>query len=265
MEQIANVLDLDAFPLDRPDSAACQALVERCQRDLDRDGMFNLERLMRSTVAQAAADALLPKVATQAFTHKRRHNINFRPDLPDLAPDHPARTEFETTNHTLPGDQLAGTAVPVVYRWQPLINFLARVMGRPALYPMDDPLACANVMSYGPGEALNWHFDRCAFTTTLLLQAPEAGGEFEYRRNLRSEADPNYDGVARLLSGDDTGTQCMSVTPGTLNVFRGINTAHRTRPVQGSRARLIAVFSYYDRPRVRFTPDEQIGFYGRSA
>ena len=67
------------------------------------------------------------------------------------------------------------------------------------------------------------------------------------------------------MSGDETGTQAMSVTPGTLNVFRGVNTAHRTRPVQGSRPRLIAVFSYFDRAGVRFTPNEQIGFYGRSA
>jgi hypothetical protein len=34
-------------------------------------------------------------------------------------------------------------------------------------------------MDYRPGEALNWHFDRSQFTTTLLIQAPEQGGEFE--------------------------------------------------------------------------------------
>ena len=265
MDKIANILNLDAFPLDRPDSTACQALVQRCQNDLETTGMFNLERLMHASAAQAAADALGPRVATQAFTHKRRHNIYFRRNLPDLSPDHPARAEFETVNHTLCGDQLGETAVLALYHWQPLIDFLARVIGKPALYPMDDPLACTNVMSYGPGEALNWHFDRSEFTTTLLLQAPEAGGEFLYCRNLRSATDPNYDGVARLLSGDETGTQAMSVTPGTLNVFRGVNTAHRTRPVQGSRPRLIAVFSYFDRAGVRFTPNEQIGFYGRSA
>ena len=138
-------------------------------------------------------------------------------------------------------------------------------MEKSALYPMDDPLACTNVMSYAEDEALNWHFDRAEFTTTLLLQAPEAGGEFEYRRNLRTADNPNHAGVAKLLDGTDTRTQLMAVTPGTLNVFRGVNTAHRVRPVQGPRPRVIAVFSYFDRPGVRFSQQEQMGFYGRTA
>ena len=67
---------------------------------------------------------------------------------------------------------------------------------------MDDRIAGANVMTYYDGEGLNWHFDRSEFTTTLLLQAPSAGGAFEYLRDLRSEDDPNYDGVAALLNGE---------------------------------------------------------------
>ena len=50
--------------------------------------------------------------------------------------------------------------------------------------------ARVNVMAYRAGDALNWHFDRSEFTTTCLLQAPAAGGEFQYRSALRSAADP---------------------------------------------------------------------------
>ena len=57
-------------------------------------------------------------------------------------------------------------------------TFLACVTNKPTLYTMDDRIAGANVMTYYDGEALNWHFDRSEFTTTLLLQAPKAGGEF---------------------------------------------------------------------------------------
>ena len=35
------------------------------------------------------------------------------------------------------------------------------------------------------GKELNWHFDNSEFAITLLLQAPEAGGVFEYVRDLR--------------------------------------------------------------------------------
>lgn len=49
-----------------------------------------------------------------------------------------------------------------------------------------------------------------------------------------------------------------------LNVFRAKNTAHRVTPVEGKTARMIAVFSFYDSPGVRFTAEEQRGFYGRT-
>ncbi len=120
-------------------------------------------------------------------------------------------------------------------------------------------------MSYQAGQALNWHFDRSEFTTTLLLQAPERGGEFEYRTDLRSDDDPNYDGVAKLLNGQDDRIKKIALTPGTLNVFRGKNTAHRVTPVEGENARIIAVFSYYDRPGVTFSQEERVGFYGRAS
>jgi hypothetical protein len=152
-----------------------------------------------------------------------------------------------------------------LYEWPEFARFLAATMGKPALYTMDDPLARVNTMAYGPGEALNWHFDRSEFTTTLLLQAPEAGGDFEYRSDLRSEGDPNYDAVARLIQGLDPEVRRLTLRPGTLNVFRGRNTAHRVTPVAGARNRIISVFSFYDRPGVRFTAEEQVGFYGRAA
>ena len=55
----------------------------------------------------------------------------------------------------------------------------------------------------GAGKELNWHFDNSEFAITLLLQAPEAGGVFEYVRDLRdAEAgDMNYAGVEALLDG----------------------------------------------------------------
>ena len=115
------------------------------------------------------------------------------------------------------------------------------------------------------GEQLNWHFDRAEFTTTVLLQAPASGGEFQYRSVLRSESDPNYDGVARLLAGEDERVQILPLQPGTLNVFKGKNTAHRVTPVEGDRPRIVAVFSYYETPGFAFSDAERLGFYGRTA
>lgn len=260
-----DLIDLSRYPLDAQGSAGFADLVMACRADLDATGMFNLPGFLKPAAIAADVALLAPRFRTEAFCHARRHNIYFRRDIPGLAPDHPALTEVETINRTLCADQLNDTGLMRLYDWAPFAAFLAATMAKPALYTMDDPLARLNAMSYGPDEALNWHFDRSEFTTTLLLQAPKAGGAFEFRTDLRSEADPNYDGVARLLTGQDPELRSITLAPGTLNVFRGKNTAHRVTPVHGDRPRMIAVFSFYERPGVRFTEDERRGFYGRAA
>jgi len=259
------ILDLDRYPLDRPGSPEWHALVTRCRADLKRDGMFNLEGLMKPEAIAKAIAEIMPVMETLSFTHKRRHNIYFRKEIPGLAADHPALQLCDTVNHTVCADQIM-QAVPLwIYEWAPFITFLAAAMEKQALFPMHDALARVNVMAYRDGETLNWHFDRSEFTTTLLLQSPDGGGEFIYRSDLRSDDDPNYEGVAKLLRGEDKDVKSLVLSAGTLNVFRGKNTAHKVGTVKGNRARLIAVFSYFDRPGVTFTKEEQMGFYGRAA
>ena len=196
-----HILDLTRFPIDQPNSPEWQNLVDRCRADIAADGMFNLEGLMRVDVAADVADGLMPRFEAESFEHARMHNIYFKKSIPDVAEDHPALKQFETSNRTLCGDQLGQGALMALYEWPPFAQFLAACIGKETLHTMADPLARVNVMAYREGQALNWHFDRSEFTTTLLLQAPEQGGGFEYCTDLRSEDDPNYDGVARLVAG----------------------------------------------------------------
>ena len=259
-----DLLDLDRYPLDRPGTPAWDALVQRCRADLSRDGMFNLEGFVRPAALERAIAELRPVLDTLSFTHMRKHNIYFRKEIPGLPADHPALRLVDTVNHTVCADQITGSVPLWIYEWSQFISFLAATLGKDCLFPMRDPLARVNVMAYRNGEALNWHFDRSEFTTTLLLQAPEAGGDFVYRSDLRSDGNPNHDGVARLLAGEDPEVKTLKLSAGTLNVFAGKNTAHKVSTIKGARERIIAVFSYFDRPGVVFSNEDQIGFYGRS-
>lgn len=260
-----DILDLDHYPLDREGSAEWQRLVEHSIAALEADGMFNLEGFLRPGVAEKAVREIQPVMAARSHVHKRMHNIYFKPDIPELAPDHPALRKVETISHTVCADQIPDSVVLAIYEYEPLLRFLAATMGKAKLHAMEDPLARTNVMAYRAGEALNWHFDRSEFTTTLLLQAAERGGDLEYRTDLRSDDNPNYEGVARLLEGRDPDAKILRMKPGTLNVFRGKNTAHRVTTVEGERERMIAVFSYYEKPGVMFSAEERVGFYGRAA
>jgi alkylated DNA repair dioxygenase AlkB len=257
-------LDLERYPLDRLDEAPGRALVRHCREQLKGTGMFSLHGFVLATAVQDCAHELAKQMRTASFTHQRLHNIYFTPEIEGIDADHPALTVHATTNHVLTADQVAKTLVCELYEWPALRKFLALVMGKPTLHLMTDPLARVNVMSYRDGEGLGWHFDRSEFTTTLLLQEATDGGKFEYRSGMRSATDANFDGVARLLNNDDPAVETLPLQPGTLNVFRGINTAHRVTPTRGNQARLVCVFSYYDRPNVMFSEREQLGFYGRT-
>jgi hypothetical protein len=258
------ILDLDRYPLDQPHTPAWSMLVDTCRAKLAENGLFNLPGFLLQTAISTAVNELNPILDAKSFAHGRRHNIYFKKSIEGLDASHPALRECETSNRTICADQMDQAVVVMLYEWAPFATFLAAVMEKPELFTMSDPLARVNVMSYSDGQALNWHFDRAEFTTTLLLQASSEGGEFEYDKDLRTETDQNYDGVADLLEGRRTPTR-MPLCPGTLNIFKGKNTAHRVTPVGGSQDRIIAVFSYYERPGVLFSAEERVGFYGRAS
>jgi hypothetical protein len=262
---LASIVDLDTYPLDRVGSDEWAALVERCRAELVDRGMFELPGFLHPDVVADITARLLPRMATESWEQRRMHNIYFLDHVEGLPADHPALHRILTVNHTLCADQLRDTALTELYEWEPFRQFIAATVGMDELHLMDDTLARVNVLSYRPGEALNWHFDRSVFTTTLLLQAAAEEGIFEYRRELRTDTDPNYDGVAHVVAGTDPGVIRCAVQPGALNVFFGKNTAHRVTTVEGSLERMIAVFSFYDRPGVVFSDSENLGFYGRTA
>jgi hypothetical protein len=261
---VTHLIDLKKYPLDRPESANYAALVESCKARLLQEGMFDLPGFLLADVTKASVKAIQPVMKTDSYRHARSHNIYFRDDVDGLSDDHPALRKVETVNHTLCADQLGQNAVVQLYDWAPFAAFLAATMGKPKIHRMDDPMARVNVQASYAGEALNWHFDRSEFTTTILLQAPDEGGELEYRKDLRSADDPNYEGVAELLRGNDSFVKRSKLSEGALNVFQGVNTLHRVVPVKGDKERLVAIFAFFDRPSVTMTAKEQVGFYGRA-
>ena len=263
MATIGAQIDLARYPLDAPGSDKWNALVARCRNDLDAKGMFELPGFLTADALRESAATILPRMANESVEIRREHNIYFLDKVDGLADDHPALKKIMTINHTLCADQLVDTPVTTVYEWPHFREFIVATMGLPELHLMDDELARVNVLSYRPGEALNWHFDRSEFTITILLQRAEAGGIFEYRRELRTDDDPNYEGVGRMIAGNDPEVISVDVAPGALNVFRGHNTAHRVTTVGGDKERMVAVLSLYEKPGVRFSDSEKMGFYRR--
>ena len=91
-------VDLERYPLNQFHSPAGQALVARCQAMLERDGTFNLDGLIHPESLGQIKEELLPIIESSAFTHRRRHNLYFLPQVEGLEPGQPAVTELETAN-----------------------------------------------------------------------------------------------------------------------------------------------------------------------
>lgn len=261
----AQLVDLKRYPVADQGTSDWRSLANKCRQDLVDKGMYELPGFLKPEIVEQTVQKILPRMANDSAEIRREHNIYFLDKIEGLADDHPALAKILTINHTLCADQLLDTALTDLYEWKPFREFIAATMDMPVLHLMEDKLASINVLSYRPGEALNWHFDRSTFTTTMLLQRAAKGGVFQYRRELRTDDDPNYEGVGKMIAGNDPKVISIDIEPGALNVFRGHNTAHRVTTVEGDKERMVAVFSLYEKPGVKFSDSENLGFYKRVA
>jgi hypothetical protein len=256
------IIDTDRHPVTQ--APGHDGLVSRCRGEWAANGSFSLEGFLRPEALEQSVAEINPVMNAHAYHHAARHNIYFSNagDVPE-AINTPALIQ-RSSNHTLTADQLEGMIIQRVHRWPPLTRFLEMVLGKPALYPMADPMAGVNVMSYREGDRIGWHFDRAEFTVTLLLRRPEQGGMFQYRHNLRAPGEPNHRGVIALLSDEEPEVTDLPIKAGTLNVFAGYRSPHRVTSTQGHMSRLVAVLSYMEEPDVVFSAEDRLRFYGRA-
>ena len=98
--------------------------------------------------------------------------------------------------------------------------------------------------------------------TTLLLQAPEAGGVFEYVPDLRSDESENFEQVQQVLDGDSNRVKRLKLEAGTLSLFRGHYSMHRVTEVEGSRTRIQAILGFSTTPDLQGNLESSILHYG---
>ena len=110
-----------------------------------------------------------------------------------------------------------------LYLWVPLKNFVGAVLGKPRLHRFEDPLGACSVNVFVDGGEHGWHFDESEFTVTLMLQAPESGGSFEYVPRIRGSEDEEAI-VGAVLDGDRDRVLEIPFTAGALLIFGGRQT-----------------------------------------
>lgn len=186
------------------------------------------------------------------------------PDL-NFPEDHPKRKQFSTALAVLAYDQIPpDSAIRSLYHCAEFTKALEKVTGFSKLFEYQCPLGKINIAVMREGDHLRWHFDQSEFVVSVVLQQAEEGGEFEYVPNTRDTNSPNYEGVSKILEGDRSDVKSLLMPPGSLVLFRGMNTLHRVSTIHGSRSRLVALLGYVLDPQATSTDHLRMIRYGRT-
>ena len=200
-----------------------------------------------------------------AYFTASSHNVYLSEPRPDFDASHVFNRQIISSKGCITTDQVPEQSrLKIIYDAPEFREFIATIVGEPALYEYADPLSSINVHYADEGQELGWHFDNSEFAITLLLQAPQSGGQFEYVRDLRdAEAgEMNFAGVAAVLDGEAV-IERPTVTQGTLMLFRGRNAMHRVTPTIGRTTRILVVFAFNAEPGIALSEAARMTFFGR--
>ena len=245
------MVDTDRYPLTAPGSSAWHDVVVRVRHDLQQVGCSVLPRFVRPSHDEAmrGQGAAIAPLAHDHVEIVNAYNISSDTALPER---HPGAIHMERGNAFVARDAIpAGFIIHRLYTSALLQRFVAACVGVPAIHPLADPLAglCLNVVT--PGRSHPWHFDTNEFSVSVLTQAAEAGGTFEYCPNIRTPQAENFADVRDVLDGRGDGlVRRLTLRPGDLQLFAGRFSLHRVTPVRGPTARHSAIFAYSERPGV---------------
>jgi hypothetical protein len=264
----SEIVDLDRYPITDPDSPGAAAAVAAGRAALAKDGLALLPGFIQTEALKAMA-AEAERLVPQAFRRDEWYGL-YQYDLDERAvagfdAGDPRRRKFRTRMGGI-GYDLLPQASPtrVLYEWPALTRFVAALTGEPELYTCADPLASCVISVLEPGGMHAWHYDQNDFVVSLLLQAAERGGAFEYAPHIRTDEDENFEGVRRMLDGDPALRKTGAIEPGCLALFRGRRSLHHVTEVEGARPRLIALFSYDRKPGMTFRPEVHLRALGRT-
>ena len=259
---ISQVIDLDRYPIHVSGEARRQ-LVADVQKDVRSVGCAVIKQFVKPSAIPALV-AEGDRVAHLGHRNFNRTNPYFTQLPPDLPDTHPLRRFYDRSNAFVPADNFGDDSIiRAMYEWPAFAPFIQEVLEEPSFYRYADALADVIINLAEEGNGFPWHFDTNNYTVTLAIQNADDGGEFEYSPNLRTPTDENYDGVGRVLDGDQTLIHSLHLEPGDLQIFKGRYSLHRVTPLSGPTMRYVAIFSFTEMEGIVGSPERTKQLYGR--
>ena len=263
-DQVAqDLVDLENYPILDISTGAGLAFAQKCRKEYQATGLCMLPQFIRTdSIDVLAAEA--SRMSSDAYFCKSTHNAYLTEDDPDTPADDISRQQEQTFVGSVPYDRIeTNSYLKQLYQWDPLKDLIGYVLNKKTFYRFADPFGACSINVFVDGGEHGWHFDESEYTVTLMLQAPEQGGAFEYVPQIRGL--PNEkELVAEVLNGTRDRVVELPFSAGTLLIFGGNQTIHRVTRVSGEKPRLVPVLCYSEEPNVVNSETVRKLFWGRS-
>lgn len=261
---LADVVDLDRYPLHDRHHPDYRRLVDDCRAAMEEDGCHSIAAVFRPhAIAECAA--MVEGVADQTHRPTAVGSIYGQAFDKTWPEGHPRRHPAVRRGGFICSDVLdPASALWTFFDAPEVTRFMEDAFDTAPLYQYADPISNMAINAMWNGDEFGWHFDSNEMTVSVMLQQPDGGGVFEYVPHIRTPKDENYGAVAKVLQGDRTGVKTLTLNPGDIQLFRGRYTLHRVAPVVGPAARFVALPSWSSQPNQVGPVDRMLKSYGRA-
>jgi hypothetical protein len=234
-----------------------------CKAKLDRNGALVMENFLTdSTINFLQNEA--GEVRPLAYFCHQNHNAYLLDSDPEFPSEHIRNLELVSDKGCVPHDQVPeDSPLRTLYEWSDFREFLANVLEEP-IFPYADTLSSININYFEKGQQLGWHYDNASFAVTLMVQAPEQGGEFEYRERVRNKeaGEQGFFDTEAVVNGS-LACKTLAMGDGALVLFRGRNSLHRVAPVTSDQARILVTLNFNTEPGMMLSELARMTFFGR--
>ena len=186
MACLQRILNYSTYPIADPNSFQLQEVIECARSELKTNGIALLPNFMKpEAILETINDA--KEVMQKAYRGISNHNVYLEEcDEEGLDGDHPKMIALRSSKTCITDDQInAKSPLKQLYLSPEMTAFIGLLLEKEVLYRTADFLGAFNIQFYESHDQLNWHFDRAEFAVTLLLQAPQSGGNFQYIPSTR--------------------------------------------------------------------------------
>ena len=234
-----------------------------CKAQLDSIGALVMENFLSVDTLESLQNEAR-EVRPLAYFCSQNHNAYLLDSDHSLPDEHIRNLEQQSDKGCVPHDQIPDNSpLRTLYEWSEFRVFLESVLDVP-VFPYADTLSSININYYERGQQLGWHYDNASFAITLMVQAPEEGGEFEYLEKVRNKeaGEQGYADTEAVIKGS-LQPKTLAMGDGALVLFRGRSSLHRVAPVISDHARILVTLNFNTEAGIMLSELVRTTFFGR--